>query len=499
MGQAFDVVVVGSGNAGLCAALAAAEGGARTLVLERAPREWRGGNSHFTAGAFRFAYRGLEDVEQVVGPLDEHERTAVEVGSYSEEQYYDDLCRVTQYRCDPELADRLVSDSFPAMCWMRSQGVRFELMYGRQAFQVRGRHRFWGGLIVESVGGGADLVRMLADAAEARGVTLRYDARARRLLLEGGRVRGVKVQTPQGEETVRTPAVVLASGGFEASAQLRAAYLGPDWDLAKVRGTPYNTGDGIVMGLEAGAEPYGHWSGCHAVAWDQNAPAHGDRKIADGFQKHSYPFGIMVNREGRRFVDEGADFRNYTYAKYGREILRQSDHVAFQLFDRKVMHLLRDEYRIPEVTRAEADTIRELARRLEIDADALERTVAEFNAAVQEGDFDPTVKDGKAARGITPPKSNWALRLDEPPFVGYGVTCGITFTFGGLRVTPDAKVLDTEHRVIPGLFACGELVGGLFYHNYPGGTGLMSGTVFGRRAGQGAARLAESADAPRRA
>lgn len=492
MAQAYDVVVVGSGNAGMCAALAAAEHGARTLVLERAPEQWRGGNSHFTAGAFRFAYRGLEEVEQVVGPLGADERAAIDVGSYTEEQYYDDLCRVTEYRCDPELADRLVSDSYPAMCWMRQQGIRFELMYGRQAFQVNGRYRFWGGLIVQTVGGGADLVHMLIDAASARGVKVRYQARAHRLLLEVGRVAGLKLRTPAGEEEIHAPAVVLAAGGFEANPQLRAAYLGPDWDLAKVRGTPYNTGDGITMALEAGAEPFGHWSGCHAVAWDHNAPPHGDRRIADGFQKHSYPFGIMVNRQGQRFVDEGADFRNYTYAKYGREILRQSEHVAFQIFDQKVVHLLRDEYRIPEATRAEAPSMRELARRLEIDAEALERTVAAFNAAVQQGDFDPTVKDGKATRAITPPKSNWALALDQPPFLGYAVTCGITFTFGGLRVTPQAQVLDTDHRVMPGLFACGELVGGLFYHNYPGGSGLMSGTVFGRRAGEGAARLTGS-------
>jgi tricarballylate dehydrogenase len=280
---------------------------------------------------------------------------------------------------------------------------------------------------------------------------------------------------------------VLAAGGFEANPEWRARYLGPDWDLARVRGTPYNTGDGIAMALAVGAQPCGHWSGCHAVAWDANAPPFGDRRIGELFQKHSYPFGLIVNREGRRFVDEGADFRNYTYAKYGREILKQPGRVAFQIFDQKVVPLLREEYRIKEVTKAEAQTLEELAEALEIDRDGLVRTVREFNAAVQPGTFDPTVLDGKSTRGIVPPKSNWALPLDTPPYLGFAVTCGITFTFGGVRVTPEAAVVDTEGDVIPGLYAAGELVGGLFYHNYPGGTGLMSGAVFGRIAGEQAA------------
>ena len=221
-----------------------------------------------------------------------------------------------------------------------------------------------------------------------------------------------------------------------------------------------------------------------------NAPAFGDRKVGELFQKHSYPLGIIVNVKGERFLDEGADFRNYTYAAYGRELLNQPQRAAFQIFDSKVISLLRDEYRIREVTKAEASTIEELARKLEIDVDGLVRTVREFNAAVQPVEFNPTILDGKGTKGITPPKSNWALPLDSPPFVGYAVTTGITFTFGGLRVNPKGEVLNTENYPIPGLFAAGELVAGLFYFNYPGGTGLMAGAVFGRLAGSEAARHA---------
>ena len=223
------------------------------------------------------------------------------------------------------------------------------------------------------------------------------------------------------------------------------------------------------------------------MAWDLNAPPTGDRTITELYQKHSYPFGIIVNAEGKRFVDEGADFRNYTYAKYGREILHQPLGMAVQIFDDKVKHLLRDEYHIPQVSKAEAGTIADLAEQLGIDRDGLEQTVAAFNAAVQPGDYNPTELDGKATQGITPPKSNWALPIDTPPFVGYAVTCGITFTFGGLRIDTRGQVLDSEGNPIANLYAAGELVGGIFYHNYPGGSGLTSGAVFGRLAGASAA------------
>ena len=268
---------------------------------------------------------------------------------------------------------------------------------------------------------------------------------------------------------------------------MRTRYLGPGWELAKVRGIPYNTGDGIRMALDIGAQPHGHWSGCHAVAWDLNAPPTGDRNITELYQKHSYPFGLIVNLDGKRFVDEGADFRNYTYAKYGRDILHQPMGFAAQIFDDKVKHLLRDEYRIQQVTKAETQTIEALAEQLGIDRDGLVQTIKAYNAACQEGEYNPTILDGTCTTGITPPKSNWALPIDTPPYLGYAVTCGITFTFGGLRIDARGQVLDTESNLIPGLYAAGELVGGLFYHNYPGGSGLASGAVLGKLAGTSAA------------
>ena len=487
----YDVVVVGAGNAGLTAALSAAEGGASVLVLEKAPEYLRGGNTYFTGGLFRFAYDGIDDVAGVVTEMTAEEQRSLDVGSYPEAAYYADMMRVTGGRADPELARTLTLGSLPTMMWMKDRGVRWILAYGRQSFRPGRVARFWGGLIVEAVGGGKDLSDRLFELAEGAGVDVMYEAEAQSLHIDGvGKSVGVSVRTSGGVRAVEAGAAVLACGGFEANREMRARYLGPRWERVKVRGTQYNTGDGIRMALEVGAGRSGDWGGCHAVAWDLNAPPHGDRKVADLFQKHSYQFGIVVNVHGRRFVDEGADFRNYTYARYGREILDQPEGAAFQVFDDKVKHLLRDEYWIPQASRASADSVEALADALGIDRAGLVATVREFNAAVDEGRFDPTALDGKGTRGIEPPKSNWALTIDRPPFLGYAVTCGITFTFGGLKIDAAGRVVDTNDRPIPGLYAAGETVGGLFYDNYPGGAGLMAGAVFGRIAGSGAARHA---------
>lgn len=487
-----DVVVVGAGNAAMCAALAARENGASVIVLERAPKKERGGNSTFTAGAIRFAYNGLEDLKKVVTDLTEEEIENTDFGTYPEDKFYEDMCRVTQYRTNPELAELLVSRSLETMIWMRSKKIRFMPIYGRQAFKIDGKFKFWGGLTVEAVGGGPGLVDQLNEAAERENITVLYDAHATALLHDDNGVHGVRLRLNGRTTKIKAKAVVLASGGFQANAEMRTRYLGPGWDLVKVRGSRFNTGDGIRMALEIGASSCGNWSGSHAVGWDRNAPEFGDLAVGDGFQKHSYPFGIMVNAKGERFVDEGADFRNYTYAKYGSVILNQPGHFAWQIFDQKVTHLLRDEYRIKQVTKVKANTLEELARKLEgVDPEGFLQTIEEYNNSVRtDVPFNPNVKDGRCTEGLSVPKSNWANTIDQGPFEAYAVTCGITFTFGGLRVNTKTEVKDTADASISGLYAAGELVGGLFYHNYPGGTGLMAGAVFGKIAGTQAAQFA---------
>ncbi|QYJ16123.1 Fumarate reductase flavoprotein subunit [Rubrobacter xylanophilus DSM 9941] len=493
MARRYDVVVVGGGNAAFCAAQAARERVGRVIMLEKAPEGWLGGNSYFTAGAFRLTFGGLEDLRPLLHEPDEEVLSRTELPPYTAEDFMSDMERVTEGRCDARLARTMVEDSADVVRWLRDKGIRWRLMYDRQSYEVGGRLRFWGGLVLGTVGGGKGLVEQHLASARRYGIEVRCSFAVEGLLRDdSGAVVGVRGRGPDGPETVEAGAVVLACGGFEANARMRARHLGSRWGIAKVRGTPYNTGEGLRMALEAGAEPYGDWGGCHSIAWDVAAPPTGDRGLTNLYSKQSYPLGIVVNSEGRRFLDEGADFRNYTYARYGAEILRQPGGVAYQIFDAKTEPLLRkDEYEAPGVSRYEASDVGDLAEKMGVDRDGLERTVREFNAAIRPGRFDPSIKDGKRTEGIEPPKSNWALPLDTPPYYGFAVTCGITFTFGGLHVDEDARVLDTSRRPIPGLHAAGELVGGLFYHNYPGGTGLTSGAVFGRRAGYAAAAFAK--------
>ena len=487
-----DVIVVGGGNAAFSAALAAQEQGASVLMLEAAPEDESGGNSRFTAGSVRVVYNGVEDIKALVPDLTEQEVATTDFGTYTQEQFFDDMARVTQNRADPDLVELLVTRSFDTFCWMRDKGVRFIPIYGRQAFKIDGKFKFWGGLTVEAVGGGPGLVKMLTEAATKRGIKIRYETRALSLVYDGVRVEGVRIRHQGVESELRSKSVVLACGGFESNSEWRTRYLGPGWDLAKVRGTRFNTGDGIRMALDIGASPCGNWSGCHAVQWEMNAPEFGDLAVGDQFQKHSYPFAVLVNATGKRFVDEGADFRNYTYAKYGRVILMQPGQFAWQVFDKKIIPMLRDEYRIKQVTKVRADTIEDLVKRLDdVDGKRALETIKAYNKAVRtDVAFNPNVKDGRRTEGLAINKSNWANTIDEPPFEAYAVTCGITFTFGGLKIDTSGRVIDTDGQAIAGLHAAGELVGGLFYFNYPGGTGLMAGSVFGRIAGTTASQRA---------
>jgi tricarballylate dehydrogenase len=483
-GVAKQVIVVGAGNAALCAAISAAESGARVTVLERAPRIARGGNSAFTGGCFRTVYEGADDIARLVPDLTPEERDSSDFGTYDAETFYLDLCRLSGYRADPALIELLVAESLPTLLWMQGQGVRFLPAYGRQSFKVDGCNVFWGGLTIETAGGGMGLVDALFRRAEELGITIRYDSKVERLLGDRHSVRGVVVN---GEE-LRGDAVILAAGGYHANTEARVKYLGQGWDLAKVRGSRYNTGNVIQAALDIGARAHGNWSGCHSVFFDAGAADFGDLAFLNQ-QKNYFTLGVVVNLKGERFFDEGSDFRNYTYSKMGAAILKQPGGTGWQIFDSRGIAILPDEYRTPRAARFEAPTLEALADKLEgIDREAFLGTVRDYNAAIDDtAPFNPAVKDGRRTTGLAIDKSNWARAIAEPPFVAYQVTCGITLTYGGLAIDEQARVLSEEGAPIAGLYAAGELVGGLYYDRYPGGAGLTSGSVFGRIAGQQAA------------
>ncbi|HEY0426123.1 MAG TPA: FAD-dependent tricarballylate dehydrogenase TcuA, partial [Rhodopila sp.] len=319
-----------------------------------------------------------------------------------------------------------------------------------------------------------------------------YDTTAYQLLTDDARIQGEKVRHGGRPYDLRAKSVVLACGGFESNAEMRARYIGPNWDLAKVRGTRFNNGYGHKMAMDIGAASAGHWSGAHAVQWDMNAPPYGDISIGDRFQKHNYPFGVILNARGERFLDEGLDFHSYTYAKYGHEVMKQPGLFAWQVVDQKIINLLRDEYRIARITKETASTMEELVVKLTgVDPAAALATLKAYNDAPRpDTPFNPNIHDGLRTCGLPIDKTNWAQRLDTPPYHAYGVTAGVTFTFGGLKVSTQAEVQDTSGVAINGLFAAGEIVGGLYYHNYGSGTGLVAGVTFGRIAGDGAARFA---------
>ncbi|RMZ91302.1 hypothetical protein DV736_g1451, partial [Chaetothyriales sp. CBS 134916] len=509
-----DVVVVGSGNAGFSAALAAkeVEPSLRVLLLEKAPESWAGGNSTFTAGAYRTVFYGLEDILPIVSNVSDDLVGKLDITPYTEDNFINDLKRVTNGRTDPVLASELVKESSQATRWLSKNGMNFQLSFNRQSYQIDGRFKFWGGMVLSVVGGGKGLIENHRDSASKKGVEVRYESYVFELKKNlAGCVTGVRVRRKDGSvyEIEAAGGVVLCAGGFEANPAMRAQYLGPGWDKAYVRGTPFNTGELLKVAIDAGAKAIGNWSGCHSTCWDANAPTDaGDQKLTNQFTKSGYPLGLMINMDGERFVDEGLDMRNYTYAKFGREILKQPDGSCFQMWDADGASWLRkEEYADDVVEKVRANTITELAKKLGgkglRNVGAFEETLDDYNRAVKahrkefpDLKFDPSKKDGLSTRssagGLKPDKTNWAVPIVKPPFLAVKVTCGITFTFGGLKVDPktSAVISNFTNGAIPGLFCAGEMLGGLFYNNYPGGSGLTSGTVFGRKAGSTAAREA---------
>ena len=489
----YDVLIVGGGNAACAAAVSARENGAKkVLLLEKAPKGQRGGNTHFSGAIFRFVFNHAEEIDRFVPDVEEeYPGFHSGVPTYPHEAFTDDLMRVTDGKSDPELSKLLIDESYDTTCWMQDVGKHhFELAKSVMGIKVGDKIKWPKGAIVRTVHEGVGLSQQWFKTCEDMKVEIRYEAHVLDLAFDGqGAVRGVKVRGQKGLETIKARAVILASGGFETNPAWRTHFLGQEWGHAKVRGSNFNYGDGLRMAIDAGAMPWGHWGGCHATPIVASAPDYGRKDLTDKTNRLSYPYGVMINVEGKRWIDEGVDFQAFTYAKYGGLILKQPKSLVYQIFDAKSMHLLEPRYSTSEPFKS--DTLEGLVKQLNVDHAQAMKSLKEYNDACgRGGPFNAAALDGLHTEGIDPPKTNWAQKLDKPPYVSWPVTGGITFTFGGLKIDKQARVISTGWKPIPGLYTCGEMVGGLFHYNYPLGTGLMSGVVFGRIAGREAAKEA---------
>ena len=489
-----DVVVVGFGNAAQAAAFSAHQTGAKVIIIEKAPENKRGGNTWFSHGAqFRHCHNGIPDERPLLPHVPESEWARIRISPYTQDDFYADMMRVTRGRSIPELAEMLVKESYPTVRWMRECGIEFDILYGGSVPEGDNLRWHHGASFVHSKDGGAGLVQGWHRILKKHGIDIRFETAAHKLVTdEKGGVTGIVCQTPDGFLQINCKSVVLACGGFQANPAMRVQYLGAGWDVAKVRGSRYDTGDGHLMAQEIGAQVVGHWGAAHATPIDADAG-----EYEGGFldpetrryrtHRYAWTWGIMVNTAGKRFIDEGEDFHAYTYAKTGGEIVKQPGAVAYQIYDQKVMEAVgRQKY--DGAVQVSADTLKELAEKLEINVDGFLQTVEEYNAAcVNDRPFSETTRDGLATKGITPPKTNWAQTIDKGPYVAYACTGGLTFTFGGLRVAERCQVLNKLNRPIKGLYAAGEITGGFFFYNYPSGAGLTRGAVTGRVAGGNAA------------
>ena len=455
--NAPDIVIVGGGNAALCAAITAAENGARVLILEAAPKHYRGGNSRHTRN-----FRCLHDK-----PL------SVLVDSYGEDEYFDDLIKVTAGNTDETLARLVIRNSEECFAWMQEHGVRFQPSLSGSLSLARTNAFFRGG--------GKALVNAYYRRAESLGVEVYYESPVTHLQLDGKRITSLSFERRGQKQTMPARAVIVAAGGFQGDTEWLARSWGPAAKNFLIRGTPYNRGVVLQDLLDQGVQSVGDPTQCHAVAIDGRAP-----KFDGGIvtRLDCVPFSIVVNKYARRFYDEGEDLWPKRYAIWGRLVANEDDQVGYVIIDSKSLDLFMPSV-FPPIT---TDSIEAMAEAMDLPVDALVQTVTEFNAACRPGEFQATELDGLATEALKPPKSNWARPLDTPPYYGYTLRPGVTFTYLGFRVDENAQVQGSD-GAIENLWAAGEtMAGSILGQGYLAGFGMTIGTVFGRIAGREASR-----------
>ena len=487
-----DVIIVGTGNAGFAAAVSASENGAKVLMLEKASEDYMGGNSALTIH-MRFAYNSFSDLlplvkddKQTYNKLynKKLQELSEVVTEYTESDYLKDIMNVTSGKSDKILSKELVTNSLPTIKWMNKLGHLWSPTFDNPTSAN----------VVSFNGKGYGLMQRWKNIALNKGVNIKYNHQVIDLIKNNEDIiSGVVAKTNNENKIYYANSVILACGSFESNAQMRAKYLGEQWRNVKLRGIPNNTGEGLEMAISHGAIPYDDWSTCHASPQDINRPDYdlpGENKSGDYWSRYAYPFSIMVNINGNRFIDEGETWRGLTYAKTGKAILEQKNNMAFQLFDSKhVKAGVLKKYKNP--TKYQAGTLIDLANKIKItDKENFINNINTFNKAVQSGNYNPHKLDGKKVKNIFPSRSNWALPLDNPPYLAYPVICGMTFCYGGLKTSINGELLNKNGDIINGLYAVGEMLGGLWHNNYPSGGGMMAGAVFGKNAGKHASNKA---------
>lgn len=479
--ETVDVLIVGGASAGWAAAVAAREAGAeRVVVLEKAPLAQIGGNSRFSNMGFRFTHEGFDDLIGLLPEVDRERHMGSVIGPYTAQQFLADLNRVTRNRIDPVIAETLVTDSRDAIDWMTSLGHRWQFHH---PLEVDGRTHYNAGKCMNPIGGGLGLVEKWMEIGVPKGIEFRDRSRLAALHGNHRKIEGARVNGPDGDYDIQAASVILASGGFQASAEKRSRYLPSGADGMKVRGSRHNTGEVLQMAIDLGANTSGQWGGAHASPIDLHSSA---VEVAPGMvNRYGYTYGISVNQNAERFFDEGEAHRGYTYAKTGWAYLAQPGAAVYQIFDQQCVGLLPPDYHVGKPI--QANTIRELAEQIGLDPGRLEATIAEYNSSIDTTvEFDPTRDDGRGTVGLAVKRTNWAVAIEQTPFVAYEATGGITFSFGGLAVDRDARTLNSNGDPIEGLYANGDIVG-MFFYNYPSLTGMTRNVVFGGRAGAHAA------------
>ncbi|WP_413099986.1 FAD-dependent tricarballylate dehydrogenase TcuA [Streptomyces sp. Inha503] len=478
--------MAGAGLTGLCAAIAAREAGARVVLLEKGSRGDVGGNAAFSGGLFLFCYDGPDDLTSITEDFEPGMKAdRIEAPPYTRDAYAAELLAMSGGQADSRLVNALAERSLDTVRWLAAKGVRFTFNRTLGAEVRDGVLHIPPGQVLtctgEGMSRGFEVIRPLLAHAEGIGVEVRWSTPLAEVLRSEGRLTGVAVG--DGSETVPADAVVIATGGFQGSRELRREHLGPQWETVRLRGTRLATGDGIQAALRAGADKAGTWSSCHAAAVDPTMPSPESSEASPPFPLHGFWLGVLINRDGERFVDEGPGPWVKNYSKMGKAIMRQPGCEAFEIFDQRTAAQVADEF-AGAAEPTIAHTVPELAKRIGVPADRLAHTLETYNSACPSGNG---IADARGTTGIAPPKSHWALPLDRPPFVAYHAIAGLTFSFGGIRIDPNGRTLGVDGAPVTGLYAAGEAIGGLFYGDYPGGAALMRAAVFGRAAGHTAA------------